>query len=155
MIKLINFIDLTLEEKKLVLKWRNNPIIKRWMFDKKEINLTTHLNYIESLVNHKNKIYFVVKQGDRYIGVIDFTNINYIDLFATIGIYSNPDLNKMGDILLKKIISYGFDTIKLKTLYCEVYESNTKAIKLYERFDFRYIYKKDNIIKMELNYDNR
>ena len=33
-IKLLNFIDLKLEEKEMILKWRNNPNIKKYMYTK-------------------------------------------------------------------------------------------------------------------------
>ena len=75
-IKLINFIDLTLDEKKIVLNWRNNSNIKKWMLTTQNIILQDHLNYIESLKLKKDKMYFLVKDTQKYIGVIDFINID-------------------------------------------------------------------------------
>ena len=50
-IKLINFINLNLEQKKMILEWRNNPDIKIWMYNQDEIKLENHLSFIENLKN--------------------------------------------------------------------------------------------------------
>ena len=71
-IKLINFIDLSLEEKIMVLGWRNHPEIRKWMYNQDEIKLEEHLNFIDSLKLRKDKLYFLVKKEDEFIGVIDF-----------------------------------------------------------------------------------
>jgi len=79
-INLINFTDLTLDEKKMVLSWRNHPDIKQWMYNTNGITIENHLSFIETLKNSKDKQYFIVKKDNEYIGVIDFTNINMIQL---------------------------------------------------------------------------
>ena len=66
-IKLINFIDLIYDEKKMVLEWRNNQNIKKWMYTQDDINLESHLNFIDSLKNSKDKLYFLVKKDNIYI----------------------------------------------------------------------------------------
>ncbi len=104
-IELINFTLLSLEEKKMVLKWRNNPNIKRWMYDKNNISLKNHLNYIEFLKTKKDRIYFLVKEEENSVGVIDFTSIDYLTKSAEIGLYSNPLLKGYGKILMNKIIN--------------------------------------------------
>ena len=48
-IQLLNFIDLELEEKEMILKWRNHPEIRKWMYNQDEIKLEEHLSFIESL----------------------------------------------------------------------------------------------------------
>ena len=47
-IKLINFTDLSNDEKKIILEWRNNPNIKKWMYTQSDITLESHLNFIDS-----------------------------------------------------------------------------------------------------------
>ena len=74
-IQLLNFIDLELEEKEMILKWRNHPDIRKWMYNQDEIKLEEHLNFIDSLKLRKDKLYFLVKKEDEFIGVIDFTQL--------------------------------------------------------------------------------
>ena len=139
--KLTKFQDLSLEEKKEVLKWRNHPDIRKWMFDKNEISLQNHLNFIKNMP--KNKIY--LKAGD--LGVINFKIINDT---AELGIHKNPDKKRVGNILLKTAIEYAFNELNAKKIILYVFENNFKAINLYKKFGFKEIDKKDNIIKMEL-----
>ena len=76
-VELIDFLDMTLAEKEMVLSWRNNENIKRWMYSQDDIKLEDHLSYIDSLEVLIDKQYLTVKKNDRYIGVIDFTNIDF------------------------------------------------------------------------------
>lgn len=157
-IKLINFIDISSKEKKMVLAWRNHQDIRKWMNNKNEITLKEHLKYIDSLSSKNDRIYFLLKELDNYLGVIDFTNIKENE-FAEFGVYTKPNLTGIGSILMKAIMDYAFNTLKLKKLIANVYVNNEKAIKLYKKFNFIEM-KKDRdsngeFIRMELKNENR
>ena len=157
-IKLLNFIDLNMEEKEMILKWRNHPDIRKWMYNQDEIKLEEHLNFIESLKSRKDKLYFLVKKDKEYIGVIDFTEIIEEESLH-MGIYTNPNIKGNGKILLNKIIDYSFDNLKVKKIYSEVFSQNNKAYELYEKYNFKDISRKTinnkEVICMELNYEDR
>lgn len=155
-IKLINFTNLSLEEKKMILEWRNNPSIQKWMYTKKDIALKDHLDFINSLKEKKDKLYFLVKKEESYIGVIDFVDIKKNSL--NMGLYANPNIKGVGKILMNEIIRYSFETLKVKTIKAEAFQDNIKAKKLYELFGFKMI-KEDlaynkKIFLMELYYEN-
>jgi len=138
-----NFIDLTDEEKEMVLNWRNHPRIRENMYSSDEISLQEHLSFIENLKGDVKNRYFLV--GD--IGIIYFNNIHKD--FVEIGLYSNPKKYGVGNFLIEKILEYNF-----RTLYLEVIETNKKAIDLYLRYGFKIkekkIKKDKMIICMEL-----
>jgi len=142
-----NFVNLTLNEKKEVLKWRNHPEIRKWMYNKEEIPLKNHLEFIESLKNDKSRLYFKVDN----IGIINYKITNNI---AEIGLHKNPEKKGVGKILMQKLIDYGFNELNLKKLILYVFENNETAINLYKNFGFIEIDKKDNLIKMELKNEN-
>ncbi len=156
-IKLLNFSNLSLAEQKMILEWRNNPSVRKWMFSQEVIDLKSHINYISSLKDNKDKIYFLVKQFSNCLGVIDFTQITTKS--AYIGLYSNPDLKGVGTILMKNIIEYGFGKLNVENLLSEVFSDNQKAISLYKKFNFKEIDRKlvdsREVILMELNNENR
>jgi len=156
-IYLINFIDLTLEEKKLVLSWRNHPNIRKWMYDQEKIQLKNHLNFIDNLNNTKDKKYFLVKNDKQYLGVIDFNNISKKSL--VMGLYKNPNAYNVGNILLDTIIDYSFHILKVDTIVSEVFESNVKAQQLYLSLGFNVsnnkIVNNKKVIVMELKNENR
>ena len=153
-IKLINFTDLSNDEKKIILEWRNNPNIKKWMYTQSDITLESHLNFIDSLNNSKDKLYFLVKKEDENIGVIYFTQIEPNESLH-IGIYSNPHLKGYGKILLETIIYFSFEILKVEKIFSEVYFENERAFSLYKIYGFKeYSYKIVNdkkLICMELN----
>ncbi len=149
---LVNFTQLSLDEKKMILTWRNDEHIRKWMFSSESISLENHLEYIDSLSLKKDRIYFLVKEEGLAIGIIDFTQIS--DSLAHIGLYANPSIKGVGHILMEEIIRYGFQTLTVKKLISEVFETNHKAIKLYEKFGFTKVNKKENLWVMELTHEN-
>ena len=157
-IELLNFIDLNIEEKEMILKWRNNPKIRMWMYNQDEIKLEEHLNFIESLKSRKDKLYFLVKKEEEFIGVIDFTQL-VEKKSVHMGIYSNPNIKGNGKILLNKIIDYSFNDLKVKKIFSEVFAENNKAHNLYKNFNFKDISEKivnnKKVICMELENENR
>lgn len=158
-IELVNFIDLSLDEKNMVLTWRNHPNIRKWMFNQETISLDDHLMYIESLAGREDRVYFLVKKASQAMGVIDFTNIDYESKKTEFGIYSNPTLKGVGNFLMESILDYAFDVLKVNTLISEVFEENISAIKLYKRYNFKSVETKrvneKYVIYMELTNENR
>lgn len=156
---LINFTDLNLEEKKMILSWRNHPSVKQWMYNSDDISLENHLNFIETLKESADRLYFLVKQGSDYIGVIDFTDIDKNSETSEFGLYAKIGLKGAGKILLDAICNYGFNTLNVNKLIAEVFIENEKAISLYKRFNFKEIVKKrvknKEVICMELKNEDR
>ncbi|OCL83436.1 UDP-4-amino-4,6-dideoxy-N-acetyl-beta-L-altrosamine N-acetyltransferase [Arcobacter porcinus] len=153
-IKLINFTDLSNDEKKIILEWRNNPNIKKWMYTQDDIILENHLNFIDSLKNSKEKLYFLVKKEDENIGVIYFTQIKQNESLH-MGVYTNPNLKGYGKILLETIINFLFEILKVVKIYSEVYFENEKAYLLYKSYGFKEYAEKivnnKKVICMDLN----
>lgn len=153
---LINFIDLSLDEKMEILKWRNDESIRKWMYNQKKIEPYEHLDFINSLIDNKSKCYFFVHHDDRKIGVIDFTNIDFNKSESDFGLYANPfeKISKKGTILLQSAIQYAFKVLKLKKLKLEVFAENEKALNLYRMHGFKEvgikIIGKKDIVCMEL-----
>lgn len=156
-VELLNFTMLSLDEKKMVLSWRNDRSVRKWMYTQDLIELDSHLNFIETLKESKDKVYFLVKTNNEYMGVIDFTQIT--NNSAHIGLYANPQFKGIGQLLMDKIIEYGFNTMGKKVLVAEALEINQKAYELYKKNYFiernRKTINNLNVICMELKNENR
>jgi len=135
-IKLFNFTTLSLEEKKMILEWRNNPNIRKWMYTQDNITLENHLKFIEELKIKDDQLYFLVKKNENYIGVIDFIDINP-NISLKMGIYTNPTLKGNGKILLETIINFSFEILKVEKIFSEVFFENEKAYNLYKSYNFK------------------
>ncbi|MFY4808225.1 UDP-4-amino-4,6-dideoxy-N-acetyl-beta-L-altrosamine N-acetyltransferase [Aliarcobacter butzleri] len=157
-IKLINFIDLSFEEKKMILEWRNNPNIQKWMYTQDEISLENHLKFIDSLKISKDKLYFLVQKNNENIGVINFTNLTENNIYF--GLYANPvtKILGVGRILEEISIDFAFNTLKIKKLKLEVFEDNIQVRNLHKKYKFKENAEKfinnKKVICMELNYEN-
>ncbi len=153
--RLVNFTSLSRDEKELILSWRNDDNIRKWMYNKEKIPLKDHLNYIESLKNREDRLYLLVLENDIPVGVIDFTSIDKICKTAEIGLYANPSLKGKGEILMKNIIKYAFETLNLNSLYANLLFNNDKAFQLYKKFDFYEYKKQDDLIYMQLDKNKK
>ena len=98
MLELINFTDLTDEQILMVLRWRNDERIAKFMKNK-SVSEQEHRNFISNLKNDETKRYFLVKEDSDYISVIDFVDIAADS--CEFGIYANPELK--GKILMQTI----------------------------------------------------
>lgn len=157
-LQLINFVELSLDDKKMILEWRNHPDIKKWMYNQEDIKLDDHLSFIESLKQRDDKLYFLVKQNNENIGVIDFIQIIKNES-VHMGLYANPSVFGKGKILINEIINYSFNILKVKKIISEVFVENKKAYNVYVKFNFHEISRKvesyKEVICMELKNEDR
>lgn len=137
MLELINFTDLTDEQILMILRWRNDERVAKFMKNK-SVSEQEHRNFISNLKNDETKRYFLVKEDSDYIGVIDFVGIE-ADA-CEFGIYANPELK--GKILMQTIAEYAAKTLKVGELKSCACNENEKAIALYRKFGFE-IYGRD------------
>jgi UDP-2,4-diacetamido-2,4,6-trideoxy-beta-L-altropyranose hydrolase/UDP-4-amino-4,6-dideoxy-N-acetyl-beta-L-altrosamine N-acetyltransferase len=158
-IRLINFISLSKKEKEMVFEMRNDHRVRKWMYNQDLIKYEEHLLYIESLRERDDRVYFLVKEKKKYIGVVDLTNISYEKRSAELGIYANPALKGVGTKLMHIILQYAFLVLDLKKIEANVLKENKKAIALYKRCGFNIKdtkeYKDKELVMMELLYANR
>ena len=133
MLELINFTDLTDEQILMILRWRNDERVAKYMKNK-SVSEQEHRNFISNLKNDETKRYFLVKEDSDYIGVIDFVDIAADS--CEFGIYANPELKGKGKILMQTIAEYAAKTLKVGELKSCAYNENEKAIALYRKFGF-------------------
>ena len=149
MLELINFISLSGEQKLMVLKWRNDERIAKFMKNK-SVGKEEHFAFLERLKSIQDKIYFLVndKAMGEFIGVISFVDITKQS--CEFGVYKNPELKGVGKKLLDLIKDDAFFTLKVGLLKAKAYNSNKKALALYENFGFRVYAKDDDFSYLEL-----
>ncbi len=156
---LCNFTTLSEPQKKMVLAWRNHKDVRAYMYNENAISEVEHFSFIEALQTREDRHYFLVQNAGVDIGVIDFNDISKES--AVMGLYANPTLHQkgIGSLLMDAIVAYAFKTLNIHTLKAEVFESNTKAKALYEKFGFcekgRKMVNEKEVICMELTNEHR
>jgi hypothetical protein len=140
-LRYIPFTALNIDETILVLEWRNNPKISKWMYNSSPIELTSHKKFIKKLSIENNKIYWLIKQNKHYAGVCSLTNINFSSKSAEIGIYKNPDVGNVASagLMLEGLINFSKKKLYLTKLIAETLVNNNRAINFFLKHKFKQI----------------
>lgn len=140
-----NFINLNEFEKDLILRWRNDKRIRRFMFKQEIIAAEEHARFLEGLKLCEDKGYWLAIINGDYIGTIDLYHVTNDSAYW--GHYVNPELlgKSYGLILEYLVLIIVFDHLKLKIVKCESLAINTSVIKLHTLFGFHKIPDKEGI----------
>lgn len=132
--ELIGYEDMSEKEKWLILDWRNNDAVRKFMVERKIISHEEHLLYLESLQYMQNKRCYLVKSKEEYIGVIEFCDIE--NKSSEIALSKNPDAEHVGAKLMECIDYVAKEILHLDKLSLSVLNYNEKAIMLYLKDGF-------------------
>jgi len=121
--------------------WRNNPELRKYFREYREISKPMQKDWYDNRVlNNPNQVDFEIHdiESGQLIGHCGLYYINWVNRSAEFTVYLG-DFNFRGrgigkDALLI-LFSYGFNTLNLNRIWCEVY-SNNAAIKVYESLGF-------------------
>ena len=138
-VELIDFVDLTLKERLMVLNWRNSDNIRKWMYSQDVISIEGHVNFIGNLLFSKDRQYLLVKKENNYLGVVYFANIDFDKKSSYFGLYANPfeKMAGIGRVLEEICLKYVFDLLSLNKIKLEVFNDNLRAINLYKKYHFK------------------
>lgn len=92
-----NYIQLTNAEIRLVLKWRNDSEIRKWMSNPDEIPYEKHIAYIKSLKDRDDVYYWLVFKKNIPIGSFNLTKFDRVNNKAEAGYYLAPELLNSGE----------------------------------------------------------
>lgn len=159
-VRLLNFTNVSKDDLLYVLKMRNYPEIKKWMYNQEDISEQQHFHFVDKLKSDETKKYFIVKQNESIVGSINFININQTKRAADFGLYTNPFVStpSAGRILEEVAIQYAQDFLELKYLNLEVFKKNTRAINFYEKIGFTQVAEKQinnqSVMCMQKRFQN-
>jgi len=131
----IDFPAMDESQKRRVLEWRNDPKVRKWMYNRSTISLEDHYRWIDQLRCQETRRYWLVQREESDIGIIDLVDIDPISKRADIGLYADPKRRGEGVFLMLTLMKK-VEEIGLKTLRAEVFAENLRAIRLYRFFGF-------------------
>ena len=126
-----NFTKTTLEERKLILSWRNSDRIRLKMVNQEIIPLENHLKFIEGLKDRTDCIYWLVYLDGTPIGVISGgTNSG--------GLYiGNQAYSGYGIAIIYYDVKNLFENIGITEKVFEVLKTNKRVYQMHNLFFFR------------------
>lgn len=133
----IHFSKLDKDLARQVLAWRNHPEIRKWMYNKDIISEEDHFQFLQQLPRQRHRYYWLVKEGDKDLGVIDLANCKSGE--SEWGFYLNPKYIGGGQALrlFHHALHFFFQKINLNKVYGYVACENTNSLLLNELFDMQ------------------
>ena len=134
-----NFINLDIKEMEMVLRWRNNKSVRKWMYLNHIISQDEHIHFIDKLKEDNKNFYWLVKNNvGEYMGVISLNRVDFSNKNGYLGIYSNPDSKKSGtgSLLVGCLKELFFERLNFHTLKLEVIAGNEQAVSFYKKSGF-------------------
>lgn len=137
-----------------VVKWRNDPSIRKWMFNQELLTVESHLKWFFNKDNSNRFDYIICdKATNNPIGTLNFTNIEN-DTAEAGKMIGNKDYWGKGYAKESFILwlKYGFEKIGLSKIYVRTMVNNIPNIKLNEKLGFKI--KEETIILHDENRYN-
>lgn len=134
---------ITIDDTDNIIKWRNNPEVKKNFCIQYDFTREIHLNWYKNKIETGEVVQFIIIDrttntdvGSTYLRDIDMKNKK-----AEFGIFigENSARNKgIGTDSAKLILKYGFEELKLNKIFLRVFSNNLAGIKAYEKAGFKY-----------------
>jgi len=120
----------------LVLSWRNNPQISKYMYNKGVINFEEHRKWFLKSVKSLDIKLLVFEIDNQRVGFMQF-KIDLANNKGEWGFYLSPDAPPgVGSIMGNHGIKYAFNELKLDQLCGEALEYNKKSINFHKKLGF-------------------
>jgi len=127
------------EDAELIVKWRNDPEISKWLFAPEPITLESHLEWFRHPKVDRLDFVICLSKSQRPVGTVSYTNIDTVNAKAEAGKMLG-ERKLWGRGLAKEAfrlwLAFGFEKLELKYIYVRTLSTNYGNIKLNEKLGF-------------------
>ncbi len=131
---------LELSDVKEIVKHINDLELKEYLSTIFPFNEALETEWIKSLSSKKNEVHFGIEFDGNLVGTTGLRDIDFVSKHAEFGImiFNKDYWNKgIGTEATKLILKYSFEILGLHRIMLKVFESNTRAFKVYEKCGFK------------------
>lgn len=137
-----------------MLEWmQDEDIMDHFRMSRDTINKEKIKSFIENSFDETCRHYAIVNETDEYLGTISLKNIDLVNSNAEYAIVLRKQA--IGDGVAKgatnELLDIAFNQVKLHKVYLNVLSNNKRAIKFYEKMNFRF----EGEFKEHLNIEGR
>lgn len=120
----------------MVLGWRNDESVRRFMYTQHEITLEEHSQWFERARVAPDRHLLIFESEGVPLGFINF-NVSHDAPIADWGFYIAPEAPRgTGSALGKTALNHGFDSINLHKVCGQALGFNTGSIRFHEKLGF-------------------
>lgn len=124
-----------LNDLEMLLSWRNDVSVRKWMYSSQEISLDQHIKWYNDVSTSQQKLGFIFYYNNEPTGFVSF----HLDKhFCEWGFYIKPHARKgVGMILGQTAILYAFDILGVQKIFGQVLAFNEKSISFHRKLGFK------------------
>lgn len=125
----------------IIVKWRNMPEIYEQFYEYEPLSVHQQTEWFKRLMtNEKEKLWMICNHG-RPVGTVGLVNIDWRSKKCEWGRFFIGEKSSRGRgvglVTERLVISYVFNYMNMNKLYCEVFVSNEKVVRLHKRHGFK------------------
>ncbi len=126
------------EKQAELIRIRNKPEIRKWMYTEHVISLKEHSAWIQSLKDDSSRIAFAIFESGEVIGAFNIYNINCVHKTCEWGWFIDPAKSGggLGSAIEFNLIDFIFNDLNMVKQTVEVLEENIPVINLHKKFFF-------------------
>lgn len=126
--RFVNFTKLDKTELLKILEMRNLDSIRQKMTNSEKISVDHHLSFCEKLKGNKTNLYMQVLLNDKFVGVMDLQNMDFVKQTYEPGCYFV--CNDRPDFIVHASAAISYVCLKLKVYYPNIFikKDNLQAL---------------------------
>lgn len=133
---------ISLDDTKLIVKWRNAPSVKNNFIFRQNFTEEMHINWMNTKVASGEVIQYIIeeKETDIPIGSVYLRDIDKINSSAEYGIFIGEEGSRgkgYGTKAAELFVKYMFELLELHRIFLRVLAGNVAAYRSYEKIGFR------------------
>jgi UDP-4-amino-4,6-dideoxy-N-acetyl-beta-L-altrosamine N-acetyltransferase len=137
MLELCQIRSVTQDDLPMLLRWRNHPSIRRFMFTQHEISIEEHLNWFAKAGQDPRRHLLIVEESHRPIGYVQFNNVTAGGI-SHWGFYACPDAPKgSGKKLGSVSLNHAFSELKLYKVCGQAIDINEASQAFHQSLGFK------------------
>jgi UDP-4-amino-4,6-dideoxy-N-acetyl-beta-L-altrosamine N-acetyltransferase len=137
---MIELKSLGAEDEEIVLNWRNNPEIARFMYTDHVISQDEHRSWLRNALTDEAQRHWIIHYDAAPVGLVSVTNLDARHSSAQWAFYlASPNVRGkgVGSAVDYLILEFVFEELGLHRLSCAVLAFNEQVIAMHESFGFR------------------
>ena len=124
------------DDLEMVLRWRNDPEVRKYMYSTHVISLAEHANWFDRVADSPTMNALIFQLEGKPAGFVSISRLRGTPV-ADWGFYLAPDAQRgTGSLLGRAALSYGFEQLELHKICGQALFFNERSIRFHRKLGF-------------------